>query len=204
MPVDAAQYASISCEMLENGDFLQVKHKHQDYLDKPPLLFWLSTFSFYLFGVSDFAYRLPSFLFSIIGLFATYHLAKRLYNKNIALLSILILAHCQAWFLFNHDVRTDTLLAASVITAIWQLVAYIDTEKYKYLVGSSFFLALAMLAKGPIGLMLPVLALGSHFLLKRQWHIFVKWQWFLVFVLVMLFLLPMLLGLYQQLSLIHI
>ena len=198
MPVDAAQYASISCEMLENGDFLQVKHKHQDYLDKPPLLFWLSTFSFYLFGISDFAYRLPSFLFSIIGLFATYQLAQRLYDKKIGWIAVLILAHCQAWFLFNHDVRTDTLLAASVITAIWQLVAYIDTEKYKYLVGSSFFLALAMLSKGPIGLMLPVLALGSHFLLKRQWHIFVKWQWLLVFALVMLFLSPMLLGLYQQ------
>ncbi|MEO0008670.1 MAG: hypothetical protein RJA20_2866, partial [Bacteroidota bacterium] len=42
MDVDAAQYASIALEMTQNGSWLQVMHRGADYLDKPPLLFWLS------------------------------------------------------------------------------------------------------------------------------------------------------------------
>jgi 4-amino-4-deoxy-L-arabinose transferase-like glycosyltransferase len=41
MDVDAAQYASIALEMTQNGSWLQVMHRGTDYLDKPPLLFWL-------------------------------------------------------------------------------------------------------------------------------------------------------------------
>ena len=51
MEIDAAQYASISQEMLQTGDYLQVHHRHADYLDKPPLLFWLTSFSFKLLMV---------------------------------------------------------------------------------------------------------------------------------------------------------
>src|SRR5690242_14579441 len=60
MEVDAAQYASISREMLETGQWLQVHHRYMDYLDKPPLLFWFSALSLKLFGVSIWAYKLPS------------------------------------------------------------------------------------------------------------------------------------------------
>ena len=61
MAVDAAQYASISHEMLENGEFLQVQHREADYLDKPPLLFWVTATSYKLFGISNFTFRLPTF-----------------------------------------------------------------------------------------------------------------------------------------------
>ena len=63
MQEDAAQYGSIAQEMMQNGSYLQVKHRGADYLDKPPLLFWLVSFSFKLFGVHNFAYRIPSFIF---------------------------------------------------------------------------------------------------------------------------------------------
>ena len=63
MDIDAAQYASISREMLERNSFLQIYDLGKDYLDKPPMLFWLSALSMKIFGISDWAYRLPSFIF---------------------------------------------------------------------------------------------------------------------------------------------
>src|SRR6187549_2480350 len=42
MEIDAAQYAAIAREMADTGNYLQVYHRGQDYLDKPPLLFWIS------------------------------------------------------------------------------------------------------------------------------------------------------------------
>jgi 4-amino-4-deoxy-L-arabinose transferase-like glycosyltransferase len=53
MDIDAAQYASISREMLARNSFLQVFDLGKDYLDKPPMLFWLSALSMKIFGVHD-------------------------------------------------------------------------------------------------------------------------------------------------------
>ncbi len=120
MDVDAAQYASISREMLANKSFLQVYDLGRDYLDKPPMLFWLSALSMKIFGINHFAYRLPSFIFALLAIYSTYRLALLYYKKEVALLAALILASCQAMFLILHDVRTDTMLMGWVICGIWQ------------------------------------------------------------------------------------
>ncbi|MDO1449968.1 glycosyltransferase family 39 protein [Rhodocytophaga aerolata] len=201
MDVDASQYASMAREMLETGNYLQLYNRYQDYLDKPPLLFWLSALSFKLFGISNFAYKLPAFLFSLIGTYATYRLAKLFYGKETGYIAALLLASCQAFFLFNHDVRTDTNLTGAVILAIWQLAEFNRSGKIGNLILGFTGVALAMLAKGPIGLMVPVLAFATDFIIKRQWSSFFKWQWLLGIVWVGLLLLPMCIGLYQQFDL---
>ena len=96
MDIDATQYASISREMMESGNYLQLYDLGRDYLDKPPMLFWLSSASMQVFGVHDWAYRLPSFLFSLLAIYSTYRLALLFYKKDVALLAALVLASCQA------------------------------------------------------------------------------------------------------------
>ena len=54
MEIDAAQYANISREMFNSKQYIQVYDLGKDYLDKPPMLFWLSALSMKIFGVSDF------------------------------------------------------------------------------------------------------------------------------------------------------
>ena len=87
MDVDAAQYASISREMLEKHSYLQFYDLGKDYLDKPPMLFWLSGLSMKIFGIHDWAYRLPSFFFAWLSVYSTYRLAQLFYKKEIAILS---------------------------------------------------------------------------------------------------------------------
>src|SRR3979490_1217326 len=72
MEIDAAQYANISREMLLSKNFLQLYDRGLDYLDKPPMLFWLSSLSMRLFGINDIAYRLPSFIFALISIYSTF------------------------------------------------------------------------------------------------------------------------------------
>ena len=69
MELDAAQYANISMEMSYNKSFLEVYFRGADYMDKPPLLFWLSSLSFILFGVGNFAYKLPSVIILLLGIY---------------------------------------------------------------------------------------------------------------------------------------
>lgn len=201
MDVDASQYASISREMLETGNYLQLFNRYQDYLDKPPLLFWLSALSFKLFGVSNFAYKFPSFLSSLLGVYATYRLGKLYYGRETGYLAALIVASCQAYFLFNHDVRTDTLLTNSVIFALWQLAEFLRYGGFLRIILGFTGIAGAMLTKGPIGLMVPVLAFTTDLALKRQWRHFFRWEWLAGLFWLGLLLLPMCIGLYGQFDL---
>ncbi len=54
MDVDASQYAEMSREMLRSGDYLHVYDRGMEYLDKPPILFWVSALSMKVFGVNTF------------------------------------------------------------------------------------------------------------------------------------------------------
>jgi len=198
METDAAQYASISREMAETGEYLQVKHRGGNYLDKPPLLFWLSSLFIKMFGASPWAYKLPSFLFTVLGLWSVYRFTIIYYAQKTAWFATLILASSQAWFLFNNDVRTDTLLAGSVIFAVWQVARYLEYKNVWGLILGGLGIAAAMLAKGPIGLMAPALAIGAHLVVARRWKSFFRPGWLLMLAIVVLALLPMCYGLYRQ------
>ena len=164
MEVDAAQYAAISREMMENHHYLEVLNRGQNYLDKPPLLFWLCAISFKIFGVNVVAYKLPSYLFTLLGVYSVYRLAKHLYDEQTGLVAALILYTCQAFFLFNNDVRTDTLLTANVIFATWQLVRFVDTGKWKFLIAGFAGVGLAMLASmGLLSLAVRELPIGTAY-----------------------------------------
>ena len=202
MEIDAAQYASIAAEMHDNRSFLQVFFNGSDYLDKPPLLFWLSAWSFDLFGIHNWSYRLPSMLSMILGLWSIYHLSLKLIpEKRTAQLATIVYATLQSTFLFMHDIRTDTLLAHLVVFTIWQGVVYLDDKKWLPLIGFASGAGLAMLTKGPIGIMVPAIALLAHTWWTHQWKVFLNPKTWLIPLIVFLWLVPMLYGLYHQFDL---
>jgi 4-amino-4-deoxy-L-arabinose transferase-like glycosyltransferase len=198
MDIDASQYASISREMIERNSFLQIFDQGQNYLDKPPLLFWLSAFSMQIFGIYDWAYRLPSLLILVAGIYATYQFAKIYYGDTIGKLSAMVLASTQALFLISHDVRTDTMLMGWVILSIWQLSLWFQQNRWSNFVLAFIFIGCGMMTKGPIALMVPGLAFATHFLLQRDWKQFFRWEYLLGIIIIAIILLPMCIGLYQQ------
>ncbi|HEX5169352.1 MAG TPA: glycosyltransferase family 39 protein, partial [Cyclobacteriaceae bacterium] len=112
---DSAHHANIALHMYESGDFISLIDRGKDYLDKPHLLFWLSALSYKIFGVNSFAFKFPSFLFSILALYSTYRLGARIYSKRVGALGSLILATAYGFFLANNDVRMDALLTGAII-----------------------------------------------------------------------------------------
>jgi len=198
MEIDAVQYANISREMLLHKNFYQLYDQGKDYLDKPPMLFWLSSASMWIFGIHDWAYRLPSFLFSILSVYSTYRFALLYYPRRMALLSALVLASSQAIFLINHDVRTDTMLMGWVIFSIWQLAAWFLDKKWLHLILASVAIAGGMMTKGPIALMVPIFAFSIHFFMRRQLSAFLRWEYLIMLLIIGILLIPMSIGLYQQ------
>jgi 4-amino-4-deoxy-L-arabinose transferase-like glycosyltransferase len=209
MDIDASQYASISREMLVNRSYLQVFDLGQDYLDKPPMLFWLSAFSMKIFGVHDWAYRLPSFLFALLAIYSTYRLTLLFYTKTVAQLAALVLASCQALFLITHDVRCDTMLMGWVAFSLWQMAAWFalprdgNHARARWLHFFAAFAGIAggMMTKGPIALMVPAFAFVPHFMLRREWKQLFRWEYIIGIIVIAILLVPMSIGLHEQFDL---
>jgi 4-amino-4-deoxy-L-arabinose transferase-like glycosyltransferase len=201
MEVDAAQYASMSKEMMQRGIYLHVYDRGVEYLDKPPFLFWINVVSMKIFGANNFGYRLPSILFALLAIFATYRFALLYYNRIIAQISAIVLATCQALFLITHDVRTDTVLMGWVILSVWQLAEWFKYKNWLNFIIAFIAIGGGMITKGPIALLVPVFGFGSHFLLQRNYKAIFKWQYIIGIIIIALVLLPMSIGLYQQFDL---
>ena len=201
MEIDSVQYANISREMLQNKSFLQIFDQGKDYLDKPPMLFWLSSLSMYFFGINDFAFRLPSILMAILAIYSTYKFTLLYYSNEIAILAALVLASSQAMFLITHDVRTDTMLMAWVILAIWQFAIWLNNRKWRSLVIAFSAVAFGMMTKGPIALMVPIFSFAPHMLIHRNFKMLFRWEYLVGLIIIMILLIPMDIGLYQQFDL---
>ena len=201
MKIDAAQYASISLEMLQNHSYLQVYDLQKDYLDKPPLLFWISSLSLNVIGICNFAYKIGAFSMLLFALYAIFKFTSIYYNQNIAKNAVLIFGTCQAFFLMTNDIRTDGILTSCVIISIWLFAEYWLKNKLIYLFFAAVFSAFAMMAKGPIGLIAVLMPVGIQLLYQKKWkHIF-NLSWLLYFFVVIVFLIPMSYGLYTQFDL---
>ena len=121
---NAAHHANIALHMYLTGDYLNLIDRGMDYLDKPHLLFWLAALSYHLFGVTSFAYKFFSFLFVLVGVYATYRLAERVGGKWVGRYAAMILASAFAFVLSASDVRMEAMVVSCIAFATWQLYDY--------------------------------------------------------------------------------
>jgi len=198
MEVDAAQYAAMARDMLAQDDWRKLYHSGLDYLDKPPLLFWLSALSFKLFGVANWSYKLPSILFAFMGVVATERFTRLHHDAATSRRAALMLGASAAFLLMTNDVRCDAMLMGSVITAIWSGTAFVEQRRWWQVILFALSTAAGLLAKGPMGAMAPALAVGGQVVLARKWAALRDARWLLVPALVAAALWPMCAGLYEQ------
>jgi len=201
MDNDSAHHAGIALHMHLTGDYVRLVDHTGNYLDKPHLLFWLAAFCYKIFGVTGFAYKLPSFLFSIFGTYCTYRLGKALYNKETGKLAALIVATSFAFILANNDVRMEAILTASIVFATWQLVAFVQTKNWLNIAGAALGLALGFSTKGHIAVFVPAVAVLFYIFYLREWAIFLNWKWLLLIFLFAIFISPVVYAYYLQYNL---
>jgi 4-amino-4-deoxy-L-arabinose transferase-like glycosyltransferase len=199
--IDSVQYGNICREMLQTKSFLQIFDQGKDYLDKPPFLFWASTLSMYVFGMNDFAFRLPSMIMAVIAIYSTYKFTLLYYQKEIAILSALVIASSQAMFLITHDVRTDTMLMCWVIVGIWKFASWLQNKNWTSFIIAFSAIGFGMMTKGPIALMVPIFSFVPHLLIHKQYKLLFRWEYLIGLFIILILLLPMDIGLYQQFDL---
>lgn len=201
MDNDSAHHANIALHMHLTGDYISLVDHAGDYLDKPHLHFWLCAISYKIFGITSFAYKFPSFLFTILGTYSTYRLGRSLYNNEVGKLAALIVASSFAFMLANNDVRMDAILTACIAFATWQLVSFIQYKKILNIAGAALGLALGFATKGHIAVFVPAVAALFYILYRKDWKLFLNWKWLLLLVLFGLFISPVVYGYYLQYNL---
>ncbi|HET9745730.1 MAG TPA: glycosyltransferase family 39 protein [Chitinophagaceae bacterium] len=201
MDNDAGHHANIALRMYLTGDYITLYDHRGDYIDKPHFLFWTSALSYHVFGVTSFAYRLPSFLFTLLGTYSIFRLAKDLYDHETGKLGALIAASSFCYILANNDVRMDAILTAAIAFATWQLIAWVHHQKFLFLVGAALGLAIGFSTKGHVGLVTPVAGLFFYLLYKKDWKLLYDWHWLIVILLFALFISPVVYCYYLQFNL---
>lgn len=201
MDNDSAHHAVIALRMYLTGDYVSLVDHGKDYLDKPHLHFWLSAWSYSLFGVTGFAYKFPSFLFTILGTYSTFRLGKSLYTAEVGRLAALIAASAFAYILANNDVRMDAILTASIIFATWQLVEWVHHKKWRYAAGAALGLALGFCTKGHIGVVIPAAGVFFYLLYRKDWKSFYHPQLLFILLAFAVFIAPVVYCYYLQFDL---
>lgn len=171
MNPDEGRYAEIPREMLESGDFFTPRLNHVLYFEKPPLYYWFTAASFAVFGQNEFGARFTSVVMGLISIFLTWFVARKFEDENTANLSAVILGTSGLFFALSRVNIIDMTLSALLTLALFSFYIFYKENKKRWLYIFYSALALATLAKGLIGIVLPGGVIFFFMLFTRDWKI---------------------------------
>src|SRR5712691_11275247 len=178
---DEPRYAWIARDMAETGDWVTPRLYGKPWFEKPPLFYWGAALSFKLFGVSEVAARLPSAISALLATLALAWFALRLYGAETARCLLLLLPTTVGMIGFSHAAATDMPFSAMLTIAMVCAAVVLGLTRNENspvipqtpcfaLVLFGFFLGLAVLAKGPVGIILSGEAVFFWALVTKRWR----------------------------------
>lgn len=168
-PVES-NYVLTAKEMLQAHNYISPQIYGSYWYDKPIFFYWELIAAFKIFGINEFAARFFPALFGIVGLFMTYLFARKLYDEKTGLISALILGTSFEYWLIAKTVITDMALFVFFDAVLLFFYLGYTTAKKNYYYACYVFAGLAVLTKGPIGILLPGFIIVLFLLYKRDWR----------------------------------
>ena len=152
LPIDETRYLSVAWEMWQNHQFLVPHSNGLPYSHKPPLLFWLIQFSWWVFGVNEWSARLIAPLFGLASLFLTKRIAAILWPAfpDISRISPLILLSMGIWSIFCTLTMFDTMVVFFSLATYFLLLHQAQRPRLYYWPLIGLMVGLGVLAKGPV------------------------------------------------------
>ena len=168
--VDASQ-AVIARNMLTSGDWVTAHIDHIAFLEKPPFVYWSIAVSYKIFGVHDWAARIPIALSAIALCVLTAAFGAWAFDKRAGLYAGLCMSTCLGLFLFTRVLIPDVMQTFTVALALWAFLRALDDDEphprlWAFILAAS--MGVGSLLKSLIGVVFPV-AVGLIYLaLTRQ------------------------------------
>ena len=183
---DEPRYAQVAREMLQRHDWITPVLYGQPWLEKPPLYYWQAMIAYSIFGVSDWAARLPSVLNATLLVLAIYIFLRRfrpgfdLAGFDLARFDLdgaLIAASSVGMIGYARAASMDMALTAAFTLAMLGWWVWRESGKKIYLAAFYGFVALGMLAKGPVAPLLAVLVIVVYATAVREFRLILKTLW---------------------------
>jgi 4-amino-4-deoxy-L-arabinose transferase-like glycosyltransferase len=174
---DEPRYAQVAREMFLRHDLITPTLGGQLWFEKPALLYWLMIACFKLFGVSEFAARLPAAISGLLTIAAVFVVARQIARgtedrEGFIFWSVLAAGTMLGVIVFSRAASFDILLT---MTTTWALAFFILHEfesnlkmRRALLAGCYVFIGVSLLGKGLIGIVIPVGVVALYFLLERR------------------------------------
>ncbi len=168
--VDSVQ-AQIARNMLTSGDWVTARLDGVAYLEKSPLIYWLMAISYKVFGVYDWAARIPIALSSIALAWLTAAFGNWAFGRKAGFYAGLCMATCVGLWLFTRILIPDVMLTFTIALAMWAFLRALDGDEphprlWTSILGAS--LGIGLLLKSLIALVFPLGAAALYLLLTGR------------------------------------
>ena len=120
----------VSFRMAKTNNFSTPIFRGQVLLEKPPLYFWSAMASVGIFGINEFALRLPSVLFGLLSLWLIWHITKNLTNSKVATIAFLVLLFSAPFYYFSREVRLDSGVVMAMLLTLFVYAKGLQNKKY--------------------------------------------------------------------------
>jgi len=176
--VDAVQ-AQIARNMLESGDWVTARLDGVTYLEKSPLIYWMMATSYRVFGVHDWAARLPLALAVVLLCWVTYRFTRWAFSERAGVYAGVCLATSAGLYLFTRILIPDATLTSTITAAIWAWMRMLEADEPRprfWAAVLGIALGCGLLLKGLIAGVFPVLAALVYMGLTRQLFKRASWR----------------------------
>ncbi len=170
---DEGRNAEKAREILVLKDWVTPHENFHPVLDKPIFFYWIIALAYKLFGVSEWAARLPSVLAALGCIAIVYRFAYALWGRWTALWSVLILLTCVEFFVLARVVIFDMLLTFFLTLSLCAFYEATHAENPKqrriWFLAMCLGVGIATLIKGLVGVVVPGIVIMGYLLLSKQW-----------------------------------
>ena len=157
---DEINFAESAREMIVSKNYLTVQIDFRPFWEKPPLFIWMQVLAMKVFGINEFAARLPNALCGISTLLVIYGIGRKLYHHRFGLWWVLIYASSILPQFYFRSGIIDPWFNLFIFISTWFFVRFTDVSllnsrghRNLFAALSGFFIGLAVLTKGPVALL---------------------------------------------------
>ena len=179
---DEGRYTEIPREMLASGDLVTPRLNGVLYFEKPPMYYWLNAAAIRALGLNEFAARAWSAVFGLLGVLLTWRLGVEVGGRRAGLVAAAALGTFPLYVTLGRLATLDMTLSfflTLTLTCFW--FAHRDEERRRaglWWHGSFLAAALAVLAKGLIGVVIPGTIVFLYLLATGRWRVLARVPWF--------------------------
>ncbi|NTU52629.1 MAG: glycosyltransferase family 39 protein [Chlorobiaceae bacterium] len=166
--VDEGAFSEATREMLVSGNYLTTWLNGELRFDKPILIYWLQLLSVKSFGISEFAFRLPSALAAACWAATLFLFVRRERNEEEALFSTALLALSLQVSIIAKAAIADALLNLCLAVTLTAIFRYWRTRRNSSIYVAFAAMGFGMLDKGPVAILIPVAVSLLFFLVQKE------------------------------------